>query len=109
MPSGNHRQGPGPVMIGTIPPGPPSDLKIEQFVGTVVALCPCKSRHPIVIPVVPGADGAYQCAECQVVWRVERVLYERPKPSEENPNPPDTMKVLLHGSIPNIVGARIQG
>jgi hypothetical protein len=92
-----------PHDIDYMPPGPVANMKPKQMTATVVAACACGSREPVVCPVVPGADAAYQCPDCNVIWRIEKIEYYNPP---ENSSDEIRVYVKWRATIPSIVGAK---
>jgi len=86
-----------------MPIRPANEIKVEAFLGTVVALCACGNRRPVVVPVIPGAGGAAQCNACQTIWRVVKIHYD------EVPGEQPRVNVSLSGHLPNIIAPKIHG
>lgn len=93
------------------PLGDPGKIRVVGFIGAVTAMCPCGSPKPLMLPVLPGAGGGYQCGRCGTMWTVMKIDYEEPERlTEAQTAAGETQqKVKVHveakGMIPNILPA----
>lgn len=92
-----------PIDINHRPPGRAQDVTVEGFIATVVVMCPCGNRKPIICPVIPGAGGAGQCAKCQVTWRCEKIEYEEIYSKAGEEAQPIKCTIKMQGIIPSII------
>ena len=95
-----YRPGPGPLLIrGNVPLPDPTKVRVEGITMTVVAMCPCGNKRPIIIPAIPGAGGASQCQACRVTWLVQSVTYAEPTEAGK----PVDLKIIFQGLVPDII------
>lgn len=94
---------PGPMNIQHHPPGNSQDVRIEGMFATVVVTCPCGSRKPVMVPVLPGGGSGAECGRCKVVWRVDKIEYEEVFGNPGDEPLPLKLKIRVQGIVPKIM------